>query len=208
MGLTHKHREGNNLSVSYADSSPSRRALGISVNGARPLRFLQNSKWRALLSRVGSAMAKNLLVGVGGKARKVKALYVGVGGKARKVKKVYVGVGGKARLVYTSYVAVTGITLTLNDKYADKPTITAVFTPSNATNQKVTWDSSAPGNILLGGIPIISSTDNTCTVRHTRNDINQFTVITATSTDGVTVKYRLAWTAQSATDFWSIRKYD
>ena len=39
-------------------------------------------------------MAKNLLVGVGSKARKVKALYVGVGGKARKVKKVYVGVGG------------------------------------------------------------------------------------------------------------------
>ena len=180
MGLTHKHREGNNLSVSYADSSPSRRALGISVNGARPLRFLQNSKWRALLSRVGSAMAKNLLVGV----------------------------GGKARLVYTSYVAVTGITLTLNDKYANEPTITAVFTPSNATNQKVTWDSSTHSNILLGGIPIISSTDNTCTVRHTRNDINQFTVITATSTDGVTVKYRLAWTAQSATGFWSIRKYD
>lgn len=47
-------------------------------------------------------MGKNLLVGVGGKARKVKALYVGVGGKARKVKKVYVGVGGKARLVYMS----------------------------------------------------------------------------------------------------------
>ena len=32
-------------------------------------------------------MGKNLLVGVGSKARKVKALYVGVGGKARKVKK-------------------------------------------------------------------------------------------------------------------------
>lgn len=47
-------------------------------------------------------MGKNLLVGVGSKARKVKALYVGVGGKARKVKKVYVGVGGKARLVWQS----------------------------------------------------------------------------------------------------------
>lgn len=51
-------------------------------------------------------MAKNIYVGVGGKARKVKQLYVGVGGKARKVKKVYVGVGGKARLVWA---AATGI---------------------------------------------------------------------------------------------------
>lgn len=48
-------------------------------------------------------MAKNIYVGVGGKARKIKQLYVGVGGKARKVKKVYVGVGGKARLVYAYY---------------------------------------------------------------------------------------------------------
>lgn len=57
-------------------------------------------------------MGKNLLVGVGNKARKAKALYVGVGGKARKVKKVYVGVGGKARLVYTSYVKTTDIKIT------------------------------------------------------------------------------------------------
>lgn len=48
-------------------------------------------------------MAKNIYVGVGSKARKIKQLYVGVGGKARKVKKVYVGVGGKARLVYAYY---------------------------------------------------------------------------------------------------------
>lgn len=60
-------------------------------------------------------MGKNLLVGVGGKARHAKALYVGVAGKARKVKKVYVGVGGKARLVYTSYVAVSSVTCTLRD---------------------------------------------------------------------------------------------
>lgn len=47
-------------------------------------------------------MAKDVYIGVGGKARKVKNLYIGVGGKARKVKKAYVGVGGKARLFYTS----------------------------------------------------------------------------------------------------------
>ena len=78
-------------------------------------------------------MAKNLLVGVGSKARKVKALYVGVGGKARKVKKVYVGVGGKARLVHTSYVPVTGIDLVLPDDITQPTvTITAVFTPSGS----------------------------------------------------------------------------
>ena len=94
-------------------------------------------------------MAKNLLVGVGSKARKVKALYVGVGGKARKVKKVYVGVGGKARLVYTSYVAVTGITITKTlcsysspDKYPFRANLTANISPSNATNQTITWTTS------------------------------------------------------------------
>lgn len=44
-------------------------------------------------------MGKKVYVGVGGKARRVKALYVGVGGKARKVKKVYIGVDGKAMLM-------------------------------------------------------------------------------------------------------------
>lgn len=89
-------------------------------------------------------MGKNLLVGVGSKARKVKALYVGVGGKARKVKKVYVGVGGKARLVYTSYVAVSGINVSwtpTNLGVGGKKTITftALPYPSNATNLKLTW---------------------------------------------------------------------
>ena len=82
-------------------------------------------------------MGKNLLVGVGGKARHVKALYVGVGGKARKVKKVYVGVGGKARLVYTSYVAVTGITVT-NGPYNETSNLRAFYVtilPSNATDK-------------------------------------------------------------------------
>ena len=150
-------------------------------------------------------MGKNLLVGVGSKARKVKALYVGVGGKARKVKKVYVGVGGKARLVWAAYVKVTGITLTLNDKYADRPTITAVFIPSGATNQKVTWDITTSGNIMFSGISIVSSTDHTCTVSHANEMTNQFTEITAKSMDGVTVKYRLRWT-YNMRSFWDLTK--
>ena len=148
-------------------------------------------------------MAKNLLVGVGSKARKVKALYVGVGGKARKVKKVYVGVGGKARLVYTSYVAVTGITLTLSDKYANKPTITAVFTPGNATNQKVTWRLETSS--IEHGIRISSSNDTTCVLAHANQNVNQFTVLTATSADGVTVRYRVRWTYNMMSS-WEITK--
>lgn len=147
-------------------------------------------------------MGKNLFVGVGGKARHVKALYVGVGGKARKVKKVYVGVGGKARLVHQSYVAVTGITLTLNDKYADKPTITAVFTPSNATNQKVTWNTTVTS--VSSGIVILSSNDTTCVLSHT-GDSNGSTILTATSADGVTVRYRVAFT-YSLQKYWTITK--
>ena len=45
-------------------------------------------------------MAKEIYVGVGGRARKAKTLYVGIGGVARSVKKIYVGVGGKARLAW------------------------------------------------------------------------------------------------------------
>lgn len=147
-------------------------------------------------------MGKNLLMGVGDKARKAKALYVGVGGKARKVKKVYVGVGGKARLVYTSYVAVTGITLTLNDKYADRPTITAVFTPSNATNQKVTWNTIDTS--VASGIVILSSNDTTCVLSHTRNS-NVSTILTATSADGVTVRYRVEF-IYNLQKYWTITK--
>ena len=84
-------------------------------------------------------MAKNLLVGVGSKARKAKALYVGVGGKARKAKKVYVGVGGKARLVYQSYIPVTGVKLEIASTNGNVCTIKAVFTPANATNLSVKW---------------------------------------------------------------------
>ena len=147
-------------------------------------------------------MGKNLLVGVGGKARHVKALYVGVGGKARKVKKVYIGVGGKARLVYTSYVAVTGITLTLNDKYANRPTITAVFTPSNATNQKVRWSTAFSSAVT--SISISHSDDTTCVLSQTRNS-NATTILTATSADGVTVKYRVEF-IYSIQNYWIITK--
>ena len=91
-------------------------------------------------------MAKNIYVGVGSKARKVKALYVGVGGKARKVKKVYVGVGGKARLVYQSYIPVTGISISWElskkqsyEKYPVSAMFTVTVTPSNATNPTLTW---------------------------------------------------------------------
>lgn len=82
-------------------------------------------------------MGKNLLVGVGSKARHVKALYVGVGGKARKVKKVYVGVGGKARLVYTSYVAVSSIDISINDGFMHTGSlyITLKYSPSNAPDR-------------------------------------------------------------------------
>lgn len=85
-------------------------------------------------------MGKNLLVGVGSKARKVKALYVGVSGKARKVKKVYVGVGGKARLVWQSYVAATGVNVqwTVND--ASTVTVNCNVVPSNATNPGFSYE--------------------------------------------------------------------
>ena len=91
-------------------------------------------------------MAKNIYVGVGGKARKVKQLYVGVAGKARKVKKVYVGVGGKARLVYVEYIPVTKITLNTWDtggvKNGGKSRITTIniffnITPDNSTTRKI-----------------------------------------------------------------------
>ena len=147
-------------------------------------------------------MGKNLLVGVSSKARKAKALYVGVGGKARKVKKVYVGVVGKARLVWAAYVKVTGITLKLNDKYADKPTITAVFTPSNATNQKVTWNTIATP--VVSDIGILMSNDTTCVLSHTRNS-NVRTILTATSADGVTVRYRVEF-IYNLQKYWTITK--
>ena len=99
-------------------------------------------------------MGKNLLVGVGGKARHVKALYVGVGGKARKVKKAYVGVGGKARLVYQSYIPVTGIRLTNvlmgNRGHASMVQINATINPSNAQNKALTWTVTSSSSTIRG----------------------------------------------------------
>lgn len=98
-------------------------------------------------------MGKNLFVGVGGKARHVKALYVGVGGKARKVKKVYVGVGGKARLVYQSYVPVTGISLHVSSDGIARVTLS----PTNASATSASWSTT-------GDISVKSSSGLTCTL--------------------------------------------
>ena len=114
-------------------------------------------------------MGKNLLVGIGGRARHVKALYVGVGGKARKVKKVYIGVGGKARLVYQSYIPVTRIGLSgISDQLPpNAPSnwrawgfcrINATFTPSNATTKSVTWTLEN----VDGRVSISTSTSTSC----------------------------------------------
>lgn len=113
-------------------------------------------------------MGKNLLVGVGGKARHVKALYVGVGGKARKVKKVYVGVGGKTRPVYQSYIPVTGISV-VNSHIGGTYNLWEIeiaILPSNATNKSTSWGwaegptNSAFLDIYRGQPP----TDTTCTL--------------------------------------------
>lgn len=137
-------------------------------------------------------MGKNLLVGVGGKARHVKALYVGVGGKARKVKKAYVSVGGKARLVYQSYVAVTGIDLVLPDNITQPTvTITAVFTPSDATGQKVTWKFGGDNGTYMD---VVHTTDTSCSIKTKNNQVNSFLTITATASNGVTVTKTLVHT--------------
>lgn len=139
-------------------------------------------------------MGKNLLVGIGGRARKAKSLYVGVGGKARKVKKVYVGVGGKARLVYTSYVAVTGIDLVLPDDITQQTvTITAVFTPSDATDQKVTWKFDTARTY----IDVVHTTDTSCFIKAKSINVNAYFNITATASNGVTVKKTLIHTSVS-----------
>lgn len=113
-------------------------------------------------------MAKNIYVGVGGKARKVKQLYVGVGGKARKVKKVYVGVGGKARLVYQSYIPVTGISVIKSHVGSTSNIweIEIAVLPSNATNKSTSWDwAEGPTNSgYLNTYRKQPPTDTTCTL--------------------------------------------
>ena len=143
-------------------------------------------------------MGKNLLLGVGGRARHVKALYVGVGGKARKIKKIYVGVGGKARLVWQDYVAVTSLNITHT---TTSPRSTAVgaklildvgFVPSNATTRTLsashTIDKSYPQCSL-----VINGTTITLTCTRMNGDSNAAVVtIIINAPDGI--KYKVtAW---------------
>jgi len=133
-------------------------------------------------------MAKNLLVGVGGKARKVKALYVGVGGKARKVKKVYVGVGGKARLVYTSYVAVTGIAFNhLNGSNYNDLWIYFKLTPTNATNRSVTFTKNSDQISFTSSTTMVADSNGYVYIRATVGGAYNTSVwitVTATAADG------------------------
>ena len=136
-------------------------------------------------------MAKNLLVGVGAKARKMKAGYVGVGGKARKIKKIYVGVGGKARLVYQSYVAVSGITVSwspTNLGIGGKKTITftALPYPSNASNLKLAW---AKKDNYVTLTPSFDGTTCVCTASYA-GEMYEST-ITVSSPDGPSVTLEL-----------------
>nr|DAT88863.1 MAG TPA: carbohydrate-binding protein [Caudoviricetes sp.] len=138
-------------------------------------------------------MGKNLLVGVGGKARHVKALYVGIGGKARKVKKIYVGVGGKARLVYQSYIPVTGISLTYKygeysspDRFPFKVTVYATVSPNNASNKAITWSLSDNNSFS------ISPNGTSCDVQVRYGYGAQGTsTLTAHSADGTTASINI-----------------
>lgn len=133
-------------------------------------------------------MAKNLLVGVGSKARKVKALYVGVGGKARKVKKVYVGVGGKARLVYQSYVAVTGIAFDhLNSSNYNDLWIYFKLTPTNATNRSVTFTKNSTQIAFKSSTTMVADSNGYVYIRATTGEAFNTSVwitVTATAADG------------------------
>lgn len=133
-------------------------------------------------------MAKNLLVGVGSKARKAKALYVGVGGKARKVKKVYVGVGGKARLVYTSYVAVTGIAFDhLNRSNYNDLWIYFKLTPTNATNRSVTFTKNSNQIAFKSSTTMVADSNGYVYIRATTGgafNTSVWITVTATAADG------------------------
>lgn len=133
-------------------------------------------------------MAKNLLVGVGSKARKAKALYMGVGGKARKVKKVYVGVGGKARLVYTSYVAVTGIVFDhLNHFNYNDLWIYFKLTPTNATNRSVTFTKNSAQIAFKSSTTMVADSNGYVYIRATTGgafNTSVWITVTATAADG------------------------
>ena len=145
-------------------------------------------------------MAKNIYVGVGGKARHVKALYVGVGGKARKVKKVYVGVGGKARLVYQSYIPVTGISLSWPESEKSSTIVlTVTFSPSNATDKSVTWSQQ-----YNNGTKIISKTANTCAV--CCSNTHSYNRITAKTSNGLSVTVKCTYVNSVHGYYWHMEK--
>lgn len=133
-------------------------------------------------------MGKNLFVGVGGKARHVKALYVGVGGKARKVKKVYVGVGGKARLVHQSYIPVTGITYShLNDSNYNDLWIYFKLTPTNATNLTVTFTKDINRIRFTSSTTMVADSNGYVYIRATTGgafNVSVWVTVTATAADG------------------------
>ena len=133
-------------------------------------------------------MAKNLLVGVGSKARKVKGLYVGVGGKARKVKKAYVGVGGKARLVYQSYIPVTGIAFNhLNGSNYDDLWIYFKLTPTNATNRSVTFTKDSDQILFTSSTTMVADSNGYVYIRATVGgawNTSVWITVTATAADG------------------------
>lgn len=133
-------------------------------------------------------MGKNLFVGVGGKARHVKALYVGVGGKARKVKKVYVGVGGKARLVHQSYIPVTGITYShLNDSNYDDLWIYFKLTPTNATNLTVTFTKNSNQIRFTSSTTMVADSNGYVYIRAAAGGafyVSVWITVTATAADG------------------------
>lgn len=133
-------------------------------------------------------MGKNLFVGVGGKARHVKALYVGVGGKARKVKKVYVGVGGKARLVHQSYIPVTGIKYShLNGSNYDDLWIYFKLTPTNATNLTVTFTKDSNQIRFTSSTTMVADSNGYVYIRVTAGgafSVSVWITVTATAADG------------------------
>lgn len=133
-------------------------------------------------------MGKNLFVGVGGKARHVKALYVGVGGKARKVKKVYVGVGGKARLVHQSYIPVTGITYShLNGSNYSDLWIYFKLTPTNATNLTVTFTKDSNQIRFTSSTTMVADSNGYVYIRATTGgsfNTPVWITVTATAADG------------------------
>ena len=151
-------------------------------------------------------MAKNLYIGVGSKARKVKSLYVGVGGKARKVKKVYVGVGGKARLVYTSYVAVTGMTVT-NAKYNSSGNLRAFYVtilPSNATD--TSYSVTVTNNDKYGEYKVYQWLSNGFVLYSDAYNFHSKDgcTLTITAKDGISKKLTVIYSGVNSGSFWTV----